>query len=320
MRHSIASLAVVIPVFNEAAALPDLFEALEGLKRKIDPCGLHVYFVDDHSDDDSPHLLRKACERFDWFSFLRLSRRLGSHAAVIAGLAQCEEDCAAFIAADLQDPPDLLPRMMDLRRKGHDVVWAVWNTADRSRVEDAASRLFHFLMQRISESGQFPYRASFALLSRRAYCNMVRSCGQRPSLLVEIPRLGYDVATIAFDKPPRRKGRSKWSLSRKFLAFMDALIASSYLPIRAMSYLGTVISLVGFVYAIVLVTLRLLNLLAVEGWTSLMVLVLVIGGLQMLMLGILGEYLWRTGENTGNRALYLIEDQAGLNERQEETT
>ena len=320
MKRSIRSIAVIIPVYNESAALPDLFAALERMRPLLGDCAARVYFVDDHSSDDTPHLLREACERVAWFSYLRLSRRSGSHVAIVAGFGHCTEDCAAFLAADLQDPPDLLPQMIDLCRAGHDIVWATWiTTQNRSLVEDAASRLFHEIMRKISETGQIPYRASFALLSRRAYCSLVRSCGQRPSLLMEIPRLGYDVATIAFDKPQRRKGRSNWSLSRKLLAFMDALVASSYLPIRAMSYLGIVVSLLGFLYAIVIITLRLLNLV-VEGWASLMVVVLVLGGLQMLMLGILGEYLWRTGENTGNRALYLIEDQAGLNERQEETT
>jgi len=313
MKRSIRSIAVIIPVYNESAALPDLFAALERLRPLLGDCAAHVYFVDDHSSDDTPLLLRAACERVAWFSYLRLSRRSGSHVAIVAGFGHCTEDCAAFLAADLQDPPDLLPQMIDLCRAGHDIVWATWiTTQNRSLVEDAASRLFHESMRKLSGTGQIPYRASFALLSRRAYRNLLAGCGKRPSLIVEIPRLGYDVATLTFDKPLRQKGRSKWSVSRKLLAFADALVASSYLPIRVMSYLGVATSFLGFLYAIVLVLLRLFDVLKVEGWTSLMVVVLVLGGLQMLMLGILGEYLWRTQQDAGNRTLYLIEDQAGL--------
>jgi dolichol-phosphate mannosyltransferase len=319
MKRPIRSIAIVIPIYNEAAALPDLFAAIERLKDALGDCAPHVYFVDDHSSDNSPALLHEACERVDWFSFLRLSRRSGPHVAIVAGLAHCTEDCAAFIAADLQDPPELLPMMADLCRAGHDVVWATWSTTqNRSLVEEAASKLFHEIMRKISETGQIPYRASFALLSRRSYRNLLLGCGQRPSLIVEIPRLGYNVATLTFDKPQRRKGRSKWSVSRKILAFADALVASSYLPIRVMSYVGVATSFIGFLGAVVVIALRLSDIVKVEGWTSLMVLVLVFSGLQMLMLGILGEYLWRTQQDVGKRTLYLIEDQAGLPDRPDE--
>jgi dolichol-phosphate mannosyltransferase len=307
------SLAIVVPVFNEEEGLPDLFAALEQFRATIPETLVNVYFVDDHSDDATQQLLREGCERVPWFSFQRLSKRSGSHVAIIAGLSKCREDCAAFIAADLQDPPALIPRMMAACAEGHDVVWATWSASHRASIfEETASKLFHELMRRISEQGQIPYRASFALLSRRAYGNLLAGCGSNPSLIVEIPRLGYNVATIEFDKARRLHGKSKWSMRRKFFAFADAVVASSYFPLRVMSYVGIATSIAGFLYAITLMTLRLFRVVQVEGWASMMVVTLVLGGVQMLMLGIIGEYLWRTKESARPRSLFLIEDSMDL--------
>jgi dolichol-phosphate mannosyltransferase len=161
--------------------------------------------------------------------------------------------------------------------------------------------------------GPLPYRASFALLSRRVYTNLVSRCDTRPSLLVEIPRLGFAVTTLPFDKPSRKKGCSKWNLRRKLLALADALVASTYVPLRFMTYFGMLVSGLGFSYAIFLIVRWLAGVQAtVEGWTSLMVAVVILSGIQMFMLGIIGEYLWRTKEGTRRDALFLLEDEANL--------
>lgn len=316
----VKSIGVVVPVYNEAEGLPDLFAALERLKVTLAGVRLRVVFVDDHSDDQTPSLLRAGCADSDWLSFARLSRRSGSHVAIIAGLTQCDEDCAAFIAADLQDPPELIPQMIELCEKGNDIVWATWtSTDDRSVLEDLASRTFHNLLLNLSNVGQLPYRASFALLSRRAYKHLVNHCDTRPSLVVEIPRIGYSVATVPFSKPRRKTGKSKWNVRRKILAFADAIVASSFLPLRAMVYFGMLVSAVGFAYALFLIVRALTETPKVtEGWTSLMVVVLVLSGIQMLMLGIIGEYVWRTREGTRRDRLFLVED--GENLRPEKDT
>jgi len=273
-----------------------------------------VLFVDDHSGDRSTAIIRQACAENEGFAFVRLSRRCGSHVAIIAGLAHCHEDCAAFIAADLQEPPELLQRMIELCRQGHDVVWAARDNNDvHGALDAAASRLFYLAMRKLSGSGELPpSQASFALLSRRAYRNLVRNCEHQSSLWVEIPRLGYSVATVTFHKLPRQKGRSKWNISTKLVAFLDAIVSSTYFPLRLMSYTGMAVSTIGFLYAIVIVGRWFSDASRPEGWTSLIVVVLVLGGLQMLMLGIIGEYLWRTRESARRGPLYLVEERAGI--------
>lgn len=309
----IRSLGLVVPVHNEKAGLPILFQALKDFQATLADLAIRVVFVDDHSTDATPNLLRKACADTPWFSFLRLSTWAGSHTAIVAGLDQCREDCAVFLAADLQTPLTLLPAMIDLCRQGRDVVWGSYESNEnQGRSEMLTSRLFHAIMQRISSVGELPFQPGFAMLSRRAYTNLVRNCSRRASLIVEIPRLGYSVATLTYKKPKRVAGTSKWTLSRKLLVFLDAIVAASYLPLRAMAAIGTSVSLLGFGYAVFLIGMSLLGRASPLGWRSLMVVVLVLGGLQMLMLGIIGEYLWRVTETASRRPLYLIEDSSGL--------
>jgi dolichol-phosphate mannosyltransferase len=313
MQNPIRSLAIVIPVFNEAEGIPALLSALREFRAGFDG-PVRVIFVDDHSGDASPDMLRRACAGTDWFSYIRLSRRSGSHVAIIAGLAQATEGCAVFLSADLQDPPSLIPRMVALCGQGHDVVWAVQEGGESRRLDEALSAVFHSLMRVISNVGELPFRCSFALLSRRAYRHLVENASAFPSLLVDIPRLGFAVGTVPFRKPPRAFGRSKWNLSHKIKLLFDSMVSASYLPLQAMIYVGLGISGLGFLYALFLIIRQLVSEqpMVVQGWTSLMVVVLVLGGTQMLMTGIIGQYLWRTSENARRQKLYLVEDSAGL--------
>ena len=313
MQNEINSMRVIIPVYNEEGGLPDLIDALSDLKARMVGVSLYVTFVDDHSEDRSPQLLREACERFDWFSYLRLSRNHGSHAAIYAGLERCDEDCAAFIASDLQDPPELLLEMMERCRDRHDVVWGVWADHEQiSRLERGMSRLFHALLYYLSHLEGVPFGASCALLSRRAYKALISRMGARPSLVADIPRLGFDVAVVPFVKPERAHGTSKWTLRKKLLAFADALVSSTYVPIRTMSYMGMLISVLGFLYAMVLIVMRLVVQTPVPGWTATMVVILMIGGLTMLMMGVMGEYLWRTLEEVRRNSRPIVQEERNI--------
>jgi polyisoprenyl-phosphate glycosyltransferase len=137
---------------------------------------------------------------------------------------------------------------------------------------------------------------------------LLSSVGANPSIALEIARLGFSQVEIPYIKEERKYGVSKWNLRKKLNAFADAFVSSSYMPLRFMSYIGLIVSALGFIYALVIIIFRLTNVVAVDGWAALMVVVLVFGGLQMIMLGVIGEYLWRTLEHARQRPLYFIED------------
>ena len=304
-----ATLDVVIPVFNEERNIPLLLERLAKLQQRTKPTKTRVIFVDDHSTDNSPQLLKKACVMNEDFHYLRLSRNSGSHISILAGLEHAKGDCAVFLASDLQDPPELILEMIDVWHEGSEVVWAV--RADRegiSWLEKFFSETTYQLLNRFSHL-EFPPRGSdFALLDRKVVNALVKAVAATPSLGGEIPRLGFRPARIQYKKEKRQYGKSKWVLEKKLKAFSDAFTAFSYMPLRLILYAGIVLSSLGFLYALVVIFIRLVVDNPVEGWTSLMVAVLFIGGIQMIMIGILGEYLWRTLEEARTRPRYFIEE------------
>jgi dolichol-phosphate mannosyltransferase len=310
MRSSSSpSLSIVIPVFNEQAVLPALVQRLRALAGQVAPLVMEVILVDDHSSDGSPELLKEICRGDSLFRYARLAKNSGSHVAILAGLAQSRGACAVFLAADLQDPPERILQMLDLWRTGHHIVWAVREERQGvSRIDLFLSNFFYRLLNVLGEVNLPPRGSDFALLDRKAIDALLQSAGSDPSLGGEIARLGFSATQITYTKEQRAAGSSKWTLKRKLKAFADAFVSFSYAPLRVMSYLGMICSLFGFLYALVVVIMRLITRTPVQGWSSLIVVVLVLGGVQMMMLGVLGEYLWRTLEAARQRPAYFLEE------------
>jgi dolichol-phosphate mannosyltransferase len=188
-------------------------------------------------------------------------------------------------------------------------VWAVREEREGvSKLDFFLSNTFYRLLNLLGEVNLPPRGSDFALLDRKALDALLQSTGSDPSIGGEIARLGFSSAQITYTKEKRVAGGSKWTLKRKLKAFADAFVSFSYAPLRAMSYLGMLISLLGFAYAILVIVLRLRTRTPVQGWSSLIVVVLVMGGVQMMMLGVLGEYLWRTLEAARRRPSYFLEE------------
>jgi polyisoprenyl-phosphate glycosyltransferase len=302
-------LSIVIPLFNEEAVFSTLVERLRRFAERITPLVVEIVLIDDHSSDRSPELLREVCREDARFRYARLARNSGSHVAVLAGLAQARGKCAVFLAADLQDPPELILQMLDLWRSGNHIVWAVREERDGvSKVDLLLANTFYRLLNLLGEVHLPPRGSDFALLDRKAIDALVQSAGSHPSIGGEIARLGFSSAQIKYTKEKRAAGASKWTLKKKLTAFADAFVSFSYAPLRAMSYMGMLFSVLGFAYALLVAVLRLTAKTPVQGWSSLIVVVLVLGGVQMMMLGVLGEYLWRTLEAARQRPIYFLEE------------
>jgi polyisoprenyl-phosphate glycosyltransferase len=302
-------LSIVIPVYNEEAVLPALSRRLCSFADRLTPLVTEIILVDDHSSDRSPELLRKFCQQDSRFRYARLAKNSGSHVAILAGLSQARGTCAVFLAADLQDPPELILQMLDLWRSGRHVVWAIREERHGvSQIDLFLSNTFYRLLNLLGEVSLPPRGSDFALLDRKAIDALLQSAGSDPSIGGEIARLGFSAGQIQYTKEQRAAGTSKWTLRKKLKAFADAFVSFSYAPLRAMSYLGIACSLLGFAYALLVIVIRLIARTPVQGWASLIVVVLVLGGVQMMMLGILGEYLWRTLEAARHRPIYFLEE------------
>ena len=311
------TLSVVVPVYNEGDGL---YLLMERLRPMVEGLGVswEVVFVDDHSADHTPEVLQKICDTNPGFRRLRLARNSGSHIAILAGLENCRGACAVFMAADLQDPPELLPKMLSSWRQGNKIIWAVRVGREGLTISERVfSYLFYWLLRHVGGIQIPPGGYDFAMVDRAVIEALRSSVGANPSLFSEIARLGFRQAEIPYTKQARQYGTSKWTLKVKLKTFADTFVSFSYAPVRMMSYAGLFLSTIGFLYALYVLLMRIIVQKTIPGFASLMVAVLGIGGFQMIMLGVLGEYLWRTLDEARRRPRYFIEDSLESEKTQE---
>lgn len=306
-------LSVVVAAFNEEGNLPVLYDRLCALDWRALGVGLEMVFVDDHSRDGTRAILRGLAARDPRVKVLRFSRNFGSHKAFTAGLEHCTGDAAVILAADLQDPPETIPQLLEKWRAGARVVWAVRDGREgESWVNRVLSRFYYWLMRRFAEVQPPPTGADFLLVDRQVLEVLKASPEKHTSLLALIQWLGFSQDHIGYRKAARHSGRSKWSLSRKLKLSIDSFVSFSYFPIRLMSACGILFALTGFVYAIVVALRALVYGSPAEGWPALMCVVLIVSGVQLVMLGVLGEYLWRTFDESRGRPRHIIEEKINV--------
>ncbi len=300
-------ISIVTPAYNEAANLPVLYERIRATMESL---GLDWEWVvvDDHSQDATFAVVTRLAERDRRVRGLRFARNFGAHAAVTCGLHEARGDCVTALAADLQDPPEVIPQLLEQWKEGVKVVWAARALREGEKATTVGfSRLYYWLMRSVVDMKEMPATgADFFLLDRDVVEAFSRFSESNASILALITWMGFRQATITYDKGARLHGRSGWSLKKKLKLVVDSVTSFSYVPIRFMSYVGFAVACAGFVYA-ALVILNSLRGAPVQGWSSLMVVVLLVGGIQMVMMGVLGEYLWRALDESRRRPRYIIE-------------
>lgn len=306
-RRPRPTISVVTPAFNEASNLPVLYDRL---RASLDPLSeaWEWVIVDDHSDDRTFAVVSDLARRDPRVRGVRFARNFGAHTALTCGLHLAQGECVAALAADLQDPPEVIPELLTPWRAGVQVVWAARRQREgESQATLASSRLYYWVMRNVVGMKEMPATgADFFLLDRAVVDAFSRFHESNVSLLALLTWMGFRQTTLFYDKEARLHGRSGWTLTKKLKLVVDSITSFSYLPIRFMSYLGFAVAFLGFLYA-GWVVLNLVSGSPVEGWSSLMVAVLLLGGVQMGMMGVLGEYLWRTLDESRRRPRYLIE-------------
>ncbi len=300
-------ISLIIPVYNEVENLKPLYIRLVSVIEKIDEESFEFIFIDDCSTDSTSVILQEIAQRDERVEIIRFSRNCGSHAAVSAGLQFCRGDAIVTIAADLQDPPEIIPDLIAKWKKGFRTVWGVCKQRKGERIITIIfSRLFYYIMNHLTEIRQAPTGASVFLIDRIVIEAFKQSSEKNTSAYMLIAWLGFSQTSIEYTKEERHSGKSKWSFSNKLKIFFDSLISFSYVPLRFMSLVGAISAFAGLLYALV-VFINALKGIPVQGWAALMIVVLLLGGFQMAMMGMLGEYLWRTYDETRGRPRYVIE-------------
>ena len=304
-------ISIVTPAYNEADNLPAMYERLAAA---LSPLGLEWEWliIDDASGDSTFSVAARIAELHPGVQVKRFSRNFGSHVAVMCGLEFARGACVIVMASDLQDPPETIPSLVSEWRAGNHVVWAVrMRREGELRSTLAFAQLYYWIMRRFAGLTSMPAMgADFVLLDRRVVDALCHFRENNTSFFALVTWMGFRQGSIVYAKQARASGSSGWTLRKKIKLVLDLLTAFSYLPIRWMSYAGLIISALGLLYGAIVVANAIFGH-PTEGWTSLMVAVLFLGGGQMFMLGVLGEYIWRGLDEARRRPRYLVEDTAG---------
>ena len=315
-------VSIVVPVYHNAKSLPDLLERLDRVAGGNPEYEFEFVFVDDGSADNSFDVLQDLLSKDDRVRIVKLSRNFGSNPATIAGLNAATGDAVAAVAADLQDSPELIGDMLAHWRDGAKVVLAVRKGRNDPGLTSLLSSIFYALFRRLAIASMPRGGFDFFLIDRQV-CDLIRGFGETNMYIMGlILWLGFRPVELPYvrEQRPARYGRSMWSLTRRIKYFIDSFVAFSYVPIRIASVLGLGLSFVGLAYALVVVFTRVLRGYQPEGWASLMVVVLVVSGIQLFIMGILGEYLWRTLDVARRRPQYIIERRLGFPESDVKTS
>ena len=304
-------LSILTPAFNEAANLPALYARLVETMSGVGGDWEWV-IVDDHSRDETFAVIEGLALRDARVRGFRLARNSGSHVAITCGLHQVAGDAAVMMAADLQDPPETLTALLDAWRRGAQVVWAVRRAQPGERSHAGFAAIYYWIMRHIVGMKDMPARGADFFLIDRAVVEAFRRFPERNvSVLALITWLGFRQESVEYDKQPRAAGRSGWTLARKITLVIDSVTSFSDFPIRVCAYAGA--SMMAVALVIFIVSLVLLPTLG-AGLLFLLSVLIGLAGLQLIALGIVGEYVWRALDEARRRPAYLVEAMAGQRE------
>lgn len=308
------TISVVIPCYNEQEVLPklhtNLLKVLDKLEIEFD-----VILVDDGSTDDSWNLISKLNADDSRFKGIRLSRNYGHQIALTSGLDQAEGQVVVIMDADLQDPPSVIPEMIEKWKEGYDVVYG----KRKKRDGDSPSKKFfaywfYRIMTLLSGMSIPQDTGDFRLMDKRALSAFRELRERQRFIRGMVSWIGFNQCPVYYDRPKRAAGQTKYPFKKSLLLAIDAITSFSYAPLRLASLLGFLLSIFAFLYIGVVIILKILGI-NFPGYTSLMATILLLGGVQLIVLGVMGEYLGRIYEEVKGRPLYYLSSSIGLKKK-----
>lgn len=300
--------SIVVPVYQNEANLDETIPKLLNLQEQLPNYSLELVFVDDGSSDNSYHILTDYQKHHkEKITLVKLTKNFGQIAAIQAGLKISRGDCVGVISADLQDPHELFVDMLEKWEEGVKLVIAERKGREESIRQSFFSNLYWKMVNKYAVKDYPVGGYDFCLIDRQVVDDVICINEKNTHIFVLIFSLGYRYEIIEYTRKERKAGKSQWTLSKKIKLFVDTFVSFSYLPIRGISYTGLGISLLSFCYAIIIGISRFIFGNPIEGWTTIVVLITIFGGLILLTLGIIGEYIWRILDETRKRPSFIIE-------------
>lgn len=312
-----SKLSIVIPVYFNEDTLMDLYQDLrEKVLPKLEK--YELVFVDDGSGDHSWQVMNEIKALDENVHLVKLSRNFGEHAALLAGLTVCTGDCAVTKQADLQEDSSLILEMYDSWKKGNKVVLAIRRSRDESKIKVFFANCYYKMIRKFVNKNMPQGGCDCYLIDRKVIEVLERLDEKNSSLTLQVMWAGFQTDMVYFDRRDREKGKSRWTLAKKIKLVMDSMMSFSYAPIRFMSYIGVLFDIFAAILFVSVLVEYFAKGVPISGWASLMCVILLSSGLILTMLGILGEYLWRTLDASRTRPPFIIDENI-IPEKQEKT-
>ena len=303
------TITLLIPVYNEESVLSQLFKRLEEFTKNTPNYQFEFLFINDGSIDKSFSIIAEQSKKDSQISYINLSRNFGKEIAMIAGIDHVKSDALVIIDADLQDPPELIQEMISYWEDGYDDVYARRsNRQGETWIKKKTSQWYYRILQKSTNIPIQVDTGDFRLLDRRCIEALQKFRESQRNTKAIFSWIGYRKKEIFYGRDPRLAGQTKWNYRKLLNLAIDGITSFTTAPLRMATIFGFIISLVAFVWIIYLLVRPLFGVSTGAGYSSLMAVILFLGGVQLLSLGIIGEYVGRIFIETKNRPLYLIEE------------
>jgi polyisoprenyl-phosphate glycosyltransferase len=303
-------LSVVLPVRDEEQNIPEVVERLTRTLGEM-KISYEILFVTDLNKDNTCEVIKSAHRMDERVKLLRLSNSYGQHIAVIAGLNFCNGRAVVIMDGDLQDYPEDIPRLYGKLSEGYDVVYAVKKKKNDSFLRNVASRLFIGALNRLSDVKLEHNTSMFRIISRRMVDEVLRFKEKQPSLTFVMSLIGFPTSSVEVTSGERKRGKTKYNLFRLMNLGISSLISFSTKPLRLISMIGFFVAGLSFIYLCVVLIQALFFRIGVLGWPTIISLITFLGGIQLFVIGIIGEYIGRIFIESKSRPLYIVDEKIG---------
>ena len=309
-------ITIIVPAYNEEESLPFLYERLTKLIDSIKNYEFEVLFINDGSKDKTLELIKEIRQKDNRYCYVNLSRNFGKEIAMMAGLDYAKGDAVIFIDADLQDPPELIPELIKYWEEGYDDVYAKRKSRDgETFLKKFTSKMYYKVLQKVSRVEIQKDTGDFRLLDRRCVNALKKLRESQRCSKSMFSWIGYKKKEVLFDRDARIAGKTKWNYKRLIDLAIDGITSFTTSPLRLSTYISIPTFVMLGVYFIYVIAKSIIIKEAIQAYQAIILLILFFSGIQILLFGIMGEYLGRIFNETKNRPLYLVDEYNGEKEK-----
>ncbi len=309
-------ISIIIPTYNEEEALPYLYEKLNNIMKQMQDYSFEILFINDGSKDNSLNIIKSYRERDNRYNYVDFSRNFGQEIAMAAGIDYATGDCAIFMDADLQDPPELIPDLIKYWEEGYDDVYARRrNRTGEGFIKRFTSKMYYKILQKMTNVEIQIDTGNYRLIDRRCINAIKKMTESERCLKSMFSWIGYKKKEVLFDRPTRIAGKTKWNYIKLFDLAINGITSFTTSPLKIANYFSIPIFMVLAIYTIYVIAKCFITHTMVQAFQAIILLVLFFSGIEILFFGIIGEYLGRIFNETKNRPLYFVNEYNGKKEK-----